>query len=523
MAARLAVVCLAAMIAGCGGGGDSTAIPASPQWARARSDSLNSGVGASLAANEALGSLQIQLNGGPIETTPAIGVSGNVFTATRSGRVFALSPSLEPLWEWNPFDAGFDPPIGEIRSSPAVDPLDIVYFGTDGGWVVSVSGGLTAWATPLGSAVVGSPLLIIDSVDNDVQALFVATSDGRVVGLGGQDGQVRWQVATGGGIDGSLAFDGLNLYAASADGFLYTLSQRGTMSFPPAGLGATAPPFRPSPSLLSQVIVVTGLAAESGGRVRGFSASGTTTIWDALFPAATVSSPTQLQRAVVQVFENDDGSTSENTISVTDYVVVDLQGAGWLVDAQLGSFGTRCIGGPDDQKSCRSDSDCEPPQNGSASCQPIHQCVGGDSAGVACRPDMSDDCPGGTCTSITECAGGSAAGSPCSNDGDCSGGTCNLAVFSVGATVEASPVSTGDGTLLVATAPATGAGIVYAIDLPSQSDPLPSSCPQPAPAFCRFAFPATAAVRASPSVASDSTIYFGDDSGVLFAILGAAP
>lgn len=540
MAFRLAVVCLAALILGCdsGGGSSATFLPSS-QWARSRADNFNSGVGAATVVNNGGTYARVvlpEVNGAPdpIRSTPGIGVEGNVFVTASSGRVYGFTPELdEMLWDFDPEDelCGTGVDVGATSASPSVDPFDIVYFGTDNGYVLSVANGIPLWCLDLGSPVIGSPVLIIDTVENDTQAVVVGTADGRVVAIGG-DSQVRWQFPTGGAVNGAIAFDGLTFYAPSADGRLYAFTQRGTQAFPAAGLGAVRAPFAPAPSILQQVIGVTALqgGTTGGGRMRGISAAGLTPLWNRDFEFPVATSPTQFQRGVTQVSVNTEGEVTETTIAVTDYLLVDEVGNGWLVDPQVGTPGTRCIGGLDDQKGCRSDDDCAPAPGSSddPQCLPIFQCVGGDNPGIVCRSDMPDDCTNGTCTPVTYCKGGDAVSDPCSNDTDCPGGTCDLRLFSVGARVEASPIFTGEGTLVVATAPADGKGTVYFIDPPGQSEtivPDVPTCPtEGGPQFCRVAFSGlgfdqVGAVRASPSVNSIGSTYFGDDNGVLWVIL----
>lgn len=516
MAARLAVVCVAALVLGCGndgGGGGATFLPL-PQWARARSDTANSGSGVANSVNQGLGSRVVALGGGPIVTTPVIGIDGNVFVATADGSVVGLDADLEILWR---LPAG----LFGVPSQLAVDAFDNVYLGTADGVVASITEGVPNWTTQVGSAVTGSPLLIVDLTDNTIQVAIVGTADGRVLAIGGPDGQIRWQRATGGAVRGSLAFDTLNLYAASAADSLFALTTAGMLSYPAARLGPQAGAFAASPALLAQTIAVTDLdGGGGGGRVRGFSAAGLVRLWDALLPDAVSTPPTLARRAVTQVFQNADGTTVENIIAVTDFLVVDRGGQGWLIDSQLGGFGTRCIGGPDDQRPCRSASDCDPGVSGPATCQPIRQCVGGTNAGQVCRSDQAEeDCPGGACTQITQCAGGDADGNPCSNDDDCPGGACNLSIFSVDGVVDVGPVATGEGTILVTAETAFGGGVVYAVDLPGRTTPIAGTCVEPAPALCRFAFQTAAPLRTSPSVAVNGTIYLGDDAGIVYAIL----
>jgi outer membrane protein assembly factor BamB len=519
MAVRLAVVFVAALIYGCSdNGGDSTPFLPLPQWARERADNRNSAFGSAIVANAAGGFRVVALSDDPITSTPVIGVDGNVFVATLDGTLFALSPELEILWQLSAADLGG--PLSQL----AVDPEDNVYFGGAAGIVACAGDGAFQWMTDIGSPVVGSPLLVNDAVDNTVQALFVGTADGRVLALGGPDGRIRWQVSTGGAVAGSLALDAFNLYAASTSGFLYTLTLGGATSVPPAPLGGVGPDSASAPSLLSQTIAVGGLTSGASGRLRGLSSAGVAPIWDAVLPGPLTTSPAQMQRSLVQVLANEDGTTFENVTAVTEYLAVGADGDAWLVDFQLGALGTRCIGGPDDQRPCRDVADCAAATTGSVLCEPIRSCVGGTNAGFLCRVDLAaEQCPEGDCVQITKCSGGDAGGVPCSVEDDCPGGFCDPSVFSVGAAVEVAPVFTGEGTLLVTATLPLGGGMVYGIDLPNTSGPLASTCLAPAPAFCRFAFPTAGEVIASPSVASDGTIYVGDNAGLLYAILDTPP
>lgn len=517
MVARLAAVCLLVFCLGCGSddGSTFTSFPV-PQWGRGRADQLNSAFGSTGFTNTGTGTTSRALGGGPILTTPIIGVSGNVFVATSSGKIVALTSDLNPLWEF------FDPTLGSTRSSPAVDTFDNIFFGTDGGWVVGLdSSGDVLWTTNVGgavaTAVVSSPMLVLDPFDGSVQAVLVGTSDGRILAIGGPNGEIRWQFLTGGAVDGDLVFDGLTLYAASADGFLYSLTQRGSQAFPRSALGAVAAPFGASPCLLGQTVAQPGLAgSEGGGRMRGFTLTGSLPIWDAAFPAEIRASAAQWRHAINQVVDGQ-----ENSVAVTDYLALDIDGNAWIVDPQIGSPGTRCIGGAFDQRPCFDDSDCNQTGSAPSVCQPLQQCIGGANDGMLCRSDdVEEDCPGGICRAITKCASGNRAGEPCNHDGDCEGGVCSFSVFSLGAPVEVAPITSADATILVATAPATGPGTLYAIELPGLSVPSPSTCPAGSPEFCRFAQPAAGAIRAAPSVNLAGAIYFGDDGGNLYVIPG---
>lgn len=548
MVFRLAAVCLALILSACGGGGGgSTSSTPQAQWGRVRADDLNSGTSLSGVTNTAASVNQLQLNGGPIHGTPAVGFDGSVFVATERGGVFALEPhfstSADIDWQFN------GPPALKCSSACdlALDGFNNSFFGTDDGFVYSLDDkGALLWQSctdPLnpgpgattcnGSAVIGSPVLIIDTVLNQVQALFVAATDGRVLGMGGQDGQIRWQYQTNGEIKTSLAFSSFTIYAPSAGGLLYSLTQGGTPAFPPSSLGAVDADFTAAPSVFSQVLAQSGLAGAAGGRVRGYTGGGVSPIWDRELPAPVRTSLTQFTQALNQRIYAADGSVSTGTVTVTNYFAVDATGAGWMLDPQLGTLGTRCIGGVDDLQPCRDRADCKeapvtpgatplPTPNPTPACLPPTKCNGGSNVGITCRTDTaSTDCPGAECVPATTCQGGSNAEAPCVGNEDCPGGTCNL--FSVDAPVGASPVTTSAGTIFVVATPEGSGSTLFAIEPPNATAPLTSaSCtvlpPLTTPDYCRFAFEA-GIVRAAPAIAADGTVYFGDDAGVAYAIL----
>lgn len=558
MAFRLAVVCLALILTACGGsGGGGTSSTPQAQWGRSRGDVNNSGNSLTGVTNTAGGLNQLQLNGGPIHTTPAVGVDGSVFVATERGGIYALEPllpsesSADIDWQFNPT------PTLKCTSgcALALDGFNNSFFGTDDGFVFSLDDkGALLWQSctnPLnpgpvdptvtpppscgGAAVIGSPVLVIDTVLNQVQALFVGTADGRVLGMGGQDGQIRWTYKTNGGVRTSLAFNNFTIYAPSDGGVLYSLTQAGTAAFPPAGLGVVDADFTAAPSVFGQVLAQSGLAGSTGGRVRGFSASGTSPIWDRELPAPVRTSLAQYTRPMNQRLYGADGTVSTAVLNVTDYFAVDDSGASWLIDPQLGTLGTRCIGGIDDLQPCRDRGDCRqapvtpgatplPTPNPTPACLPPAVCNGGDNAGISCRTDTaSTDCPGAQCVQATTCQGGTNANTPCNGDEDCPGGTCNL--FSVDTLVQASPVTTAAGTIFVVATTEGVGSTVFAIEPPNSNEPLTPSCSVPTgqtkPDYCRFAVQA-GIVRAAPAVALDGTVYFGDEDGFLYAILTTA-
>ena len=537
MAFRLAVVCLALAFFACGGsGGGSSPSSPQPQWGRGRSDDANSGVSFTGVTNLGFPFVSTRLSQGPIRTTPAIGANGTVFVMTEEDGLFALDPDgVTILWQFPTLKRL--PSLGRSSCSVAVDGFNNTFFGTDDGWIVGLDQfGVPLWdPVNLGSAIIGSPLLVIDPVLNLVQAFFVASRDGRIFGIGGQDGQKRWEYdVPGGPIEGSVIFDGVTLYASSADGFLYFLNQRGSVAFPKAPLGALGADFTASPNLFAQILAQSDLVGEvAPGRVRGITTNGLP-IWDTDFDVPVSTSLAQFSRVLDQRVPLSNGGFAESQLTVTDFVAVDDNGSGWFLDPQLGSRGKRCIGGQNDLQPCRQSSDCPqamvtPTPSFAPKCLPPYACVGGTNDGMSCREDTgTTDCPlPGTCRPITNCKGGSRDGQPC-NEVDllCPDGFCDLAIFRVDAPITAPPVTTVEGTIYVATAPEGVGGTLYAIEPPSNKVPLESQCGSPSgpppPAFCRFAFTdVVGAIVAAPAIATAGTVYLVDDKGYLYTLAGS--
>lgn len=560
MSFRLAVVFLALYLAACGSSGGDSAPPApQPQWGRARADDANSGLSPTGFTNLGFPCVATRLSQLPIRTTPAIGNDGTVFVMTEDNGLFALdADGVTPQWNFPTVNNPIWGPLGVSHSSVAVDGFNNTFFGTEDGHVVGLgSDGEPLWQ-PIqimpATAISGSPLLVIDPVENLVQAFFIGTADGRILAIGGQDGQIRWQFETAprGAVNGSVIFDGFTLYASSANGFMYFLNQRGVTAFPKVALGDVGDPamFTASPNLFGQVLGQSGLVGDLPGRVRGVAANGLE-LWNTEFDAPVSTSLTQFSRVLDQRITFTNGGVSEGQVTVTDFVAVDDEGSGWFVDPALGSRGKRCIGGQNDLQACRSSDDCAttiigtptatpvstpqvtPTPTFQPACLPPYACVGGSNAGESCRPDTGTaDCastsptPAGECLPITKCRGGANDGQPCNeNDLPCPDGVCDLAIFHVNEPIVAAPIAAVDGTIYVATASEELGGRLYAIEPPSTKEPLESTCSQTVdnpPEFCRFAFTATVGtIIASPAITTSGILYFGDDRGYFYTITGS--
>ena len=78
--------------------------------------------------------------GGPIDSSPAIGLNGNIYFGSQDNKVYALSSKTgQKIWD---FETN-----GEVNSSPTVSPENIVLIGSMGGKFYALDGksGKTIW------------------------------------------------------------------------------------------------------------------------------------------------------------------------------------------------------------------------------------------------------------------------------------------------------------------------------------------------------------------------------------------
>ncbi|MGB9735104.1 MAG: PQQ-binding-like beta-propeller repeat protein [bacterium] len=192
------------------------------------------------------------LTGGAIDSSPAIGADGTVYTLSRDNSLYAISPNGKLKWQYN---GGLDwsysiycqPP------SPAIGPDGTIYvsvlcgvttisissgnkqyYGTDKLYAINPDGTLK-WELPVG----GVPAIAVDGTVYVYSSGFITLkSDGTIYtstsGLYAinPDGGLKWSYTTGNSIFSSPAIgaDG-TIYVGSDDGKLYAINSNGGLKW----------------------------------------------------------------------------------------------------------------------------------------------------------------------------------------------------------------------------------------------------------------------------------------------------
>lgn len=137
-----------------------------------------------------------------IWSSPALGVDGTIYVASKYGELYAVNPDGSIKWLFN---SGF-----AIHASPAVDRNGVIYIG-------SINGEF--------NAIIGSAAIREDSV------IYVGTMDSNLYTISAT-GELRWKYRTGNPIGSSppIADDG-TVYFGSQDGYVFALysSSQGLM------------------------------------------------------------------------------------------------------------------------------------------------------------------------------------------------------------------------------------------------------------------------------------------------------
>ncbi|MEO0109099.1 MAG: PQQ-binding-like beta-propeller repeat protein, partial [candidate division WOR-3 bacterium] len=147
--------------------------------------------------------------------SPAVASDEKCYTASDQSRVLALRPdgSGTPSWSYSIPD--------EVLGPPAIDAAGNVYFHTDNGVLMSLTGeGNLRWSQPCGGGA-SSPVITRDGA-----MVVVGGSDSLVRAFYTSDGGSVWPnpVVTHGSVDGSAAIGGDGaIYIGSADGWLYKI------------------------------------------------------------------------------------------------------------------------------------------------------------------------------------------------------------------------------------------------------------------------------------------------------------
>lgn len=157
---------------------------------------------------------------GPTGCTPAV-QGGELFVGTESGFFFGIRwKSGRRLWQFPP-----ENPADAFRSSAAVcGPYAVVGCRDRQIYCFHTQTGQTLWKFATKRYVDASPVIVRPSDGDLARAVVVVGSlDGRLHGLGLQDGSPKWGLDLGGAISASAAVVGPRIFVATEEGDLYCL------------------------------------------------------------------------------------------------------------------------------------------------------------------------------------------------------------------------------------------------------------------------------------------------------------
>ena len=152
---------------------------------------------------------------GDIDTSPAIGANGTVYTGSEDGNLYAIDPETgDEIWR---FSAGV-----AILSSPTIAVDDTIYFGTQNSLYALNPNGDRKWSFDVGDAVFSSP-----AVSRDGRVVYFGSTNGILYALNAT-GTLKWQFQTGDKIVSSPAIghDGIEdvVYVGSLDRHVYAIA-----------------------------------------------------------------------------------------------------------------------------------------------------------------------------------------------------------------------------------------------------------------------------------------------------------
>lgn len=184
---------------------------ASSAWPKFRANLLNTGVGASGGATNAIKWKYPLLPGFWVDSSPAIDANGTIYFAGIDGSVYSAMPSNGGI-NWTYESTTF------FVSSPAIGSNGVIYLGGADGNVYAIyaSSGTLAWTYSTNGSIYGSPTIGPDGT------VYVGSEDYNMYALDGTTGLLKWQYPTNGIIDSSPALTTTKrLYVASGDGNVY--------------------------------------------------------------------------------------------------------------------------------------------------------------------------------------------------------------------------------------------------------------------------------------------------------------
>lgn len=426
---------LAAVLAGCSGGGSKSSTPPVPPWGNFRQDNANSATAGSINNNTGQVSLISLPEGfGVTASTPTVDLDGNVLLGTTNG-VVSFDSDDNLRWTFVGCSVPASPPpspspsptpvsVGSVSASATVTGGNTIVFGSDANpylfaiqeqgnapptcnWIVPFSGNSPPFATRSSAAMLVNP-------DSSLMAAFIGGDDGVLRALNA-DATVRWSFPTGGAppsITSSPALDGSdNVYVASADGVLSSIDFAGRLLWRvPIG----APPgelLQPSPAVGTTVY-----AMGAGSALFAVNPNGTQK-WQ--FPTGQ---PPPVPLVGSPAFVTQSINVGSQNLTDTIVYVIDENGTAYGVRDSNGTvFEPQVCLPSQSTQTCRTDS-CLPNDG---------TCTNGKCSisGATCS---ADSCPSGdTCTVVPrQCSNQPAVG--CTTDtcppnaGTCEEGKCSM-------------------------------------------------------------------------------------------------
>ncbi len=157
---------------------------------------------------------------GPTGCTPAV-LGGALYVGTESGFFFGIDWERgRRLWQFPP-----ENPADAFRSSAAACGAYVVVGCRDRQvYCFHATTGETVWKFAAKRYVDASPVIVVPENGDLTHAVVVVGSlDGRLYGLGLQDGSLKWELDLGGAVSASAAVVGRRIFAATEEGDLYCL------------------------------------------------------------------------------------------------------------------------------------------------------------------------------------------------------------------------------------------------------------------------------------------------------------
>jgi outer membrane protein assembly factor BamB len=147
--------------------------------------------------------------GGPIYSTPAVEICGNIYITSLDSKIHALNKGCNRIWSYT---TG-----GPIYSSVAIGANRTLYVTSTDGYLYAIQGedGSLVWKIFLGLGLKCTPM--IDVKGN----IYVASS---IIYVINSSGNIISQYTTQGSIESYICIYNEKLYVSSTDGYIYAIS-----------------------------------------------------------------------------------------------------------------------------------------------------------------------------------------------------------------------------------------------------------------------------------------------------------